>query len=487
VSDRSPRSSGSPATPSYPEPTFHAALPYEKSNGALACSLAALAGIDLIDYQRDELMDWGARGDGGYLHREIGSSIPRQAGKSTAGIAWAVFRAVAEGAKVLWSDHNYSTTCEMLSRFRDIFGRKPNDPYAKHPQFNKLLVDASSKTAQEKFVLSTGGVICFATRTKSASLGYSFDMVVYDEAQELTDEQQQAIIPTTSSGALHDTQALYLGTPTRPGSPGTVFGRLRGKIRRGEEPGACWWEWGVSEVGDVYDDSRVYAVNPALPHVADIEAIRAARGQMTELAFAQEYLGYWLPSEVAVVPAVPVDAWAACATAEPARGEPAAWGVKFSPDGAEVAVAVAVPCERGWHVELAARRSTVRGSGWLARAIASRQGATWVLDGKGSARALMERLPEDADCAYEAKTSDVVEASAVFLDAVREGALEWFDAGAGETDQLTASVERSPKRKIGTGGGWGFGGADSAPVEAAALAVWAAGKFEEGEDMEVYF
>lgn len=96
------------------------------------------------------LDDWGARSPDGsrYLHASCGLSVPRQAGKSTDGIAWAAFRAVAEGARVLWTAHNYSTTCEMLRRFREVFGSRPNDPSAPLPDFNALLVGASSKTAQ---------------------------------------------------------------------------------------------------------------------------------------------------------------------------------------------------------------------------------------------------------------------------------------------------------------------------------------------------
>ena len=68
----------------------------------------------------------------------------------------------------------------------------------------------------------SGGVIQFSTRTKSSRLGFSFDIVVYDEAQELTCEHTQVINPTTVSGAKHNLQIIYAGTPTRAGSKAEI-------------------------------------------------------------------------------------------------------------------------------------------------------------------------------------------------------------------------------------------------------------------------
>ena len=98
----------------------------------------------------------------------------------------------------------------MLRRFQDIFGKKPNDKDAKFKFFNDLVERVSNRTAQEAIFLKNGGFICFSTRTKSAALGFSFDIVVYDEAQELKTEHMQAIQPTTTSGAHHNTQLSFL-------------------------------------------------------------------------------------------------------------------------------------------------------------------------------------------------------------------------------------------------------------------------------------
>ncbi len=455
------------------------------------------------------LEDMGARTDDGrfYANPVVGGSVERQTGKSVTGIVWALYRAMAEGATVLWTDHNYSTTCEMYRRFRTVLGTKANDPAARYPEFNERVAYCSAKTAQEAFFLkpprdgAPAGSIHFATRTKSASLGYSFDLVIYDEAQELTEEQEQVIIPTTSSGALHDLQLVYLGTPTRPGSQGTSFRELRDEALAGAEE-TCWWEWGVDEVGDVDDESRWRAVHPALASgVADIRAIRVGRRELSAFAFAQEYLGYWFDAKARDC-LVSRDEWDACAGGPAPEGEPAAFGVKFSPDGGTVAVAAAMRVGRATHVELVGVEPTVHGISALVRAIArDASGAAWRVDGKSGAQTLVDRaLAERAGLGDDmppldisvVRVSDVTTYAQGFLDAVREGTVEWYRPPAAdgdeEPDALTESVLTVTRRRIGSMGGWGFGGDDPTPAEAAAIARWAAQAAPgEGDEMEVFY
>ena len=91
-------------------------------------AVAELIGYPQLDWQRDVTGVWSTYDeDGQWVHRRNGASVPRQAGKSVDGIVWATFLVALLGYSVLWTDHNYSTTCEMLDRFRSIFGRKVGD------------------------------------------------------------------------------------------------------------------------------------------------------------------------------------------------------------------------------------------------------------------------------------------------------------------------------------------------------------------------
>lgn len=444
--------------------------------------VASLIGYEQVEWQAEVTRAWSSYGpDGKWIHHRNGISVPRQAGKSVDGIVWAVFLTALMGYSVLWTDHNYSTTCEMLKRFQKVYGRKPGDPWGIRA-FNAMVRRFNSKTAQESFELSNGGVLAFSTRTKSAGLGYSFDVVFYDEAQELTGEQMQAILPTTSSGPHKNTQSIFLGTPTRAGSPATKFREVRDEALS-EEPGddLSWFEWGVDEVGDINDESRWYEVNPSLgPGRADIDAIRTgirALGKSDELAAAQEYLGYWLPHAKADA-AIPSDEWEACSVASFPAPDPAhevvAAGVKYSPDGRRVALAVC--CRREGarpHVELVWEGDALRGTPVLASMVA---GATdrvseVIVDGRSGASALLEemdalRVPKRMRRA--ASASDAVDAASVFATAVANGQVTHLSAPGQRL--LDESVVGSTRRRIGRDG-WGFDGDGCHVAEAAALAL----------------
>lgn len=411
------------------------------------------------------------------MHRRNLASIPRQAGKSTVAIAWVV-TLVLNGYHVLWTCHNYSTTCEMRKRFISIFGKKPSDRYAKRPEFNAYVSDANNSTGQEALEFSTGGVLAFSTRTQSATLGYTFDVVVYDEAQELTDEQQQVILPTTTSGPMRNPQSIYTGTPLRPGRPGTVFARDRAAILDGSDEAGDYsiWEWGVSEIGDVRDETRWPCANPSIGRVANMDAIRMALPpSTTELAFAQEYLGYWLPAGTSEVPEIGEEAWNALAVDSPPTGGKAVLAFKFSPDGSRGAV-VACRRENGGtpHVEAIAYRSMAGGLGWFEEFAKDRVGryAGFVIDGGGNAQELTDRLlaakvPRRA--IKRPGSADVAAACAGFLADIADGSLTHFGQPG-----LDAAVTHCKKRAIGkTGFGFeGFGGHDALLVEGAALALW---------------
>lgn len=459
------------------KPRLRVAQGYDLHFASEVKEVAALAGIDQTNWQVDLIADWSAHTpDGQWIHRRCGGSIPRQAGKSVDGIVWCLFLLVILGFGILWTDHNYSTTCEMIRRFQKIFGKKPNDKDAKFKFFNDLVERVSNRTAQEAIFLKNGGFICFSTRTKSAALGFSFDIVVYDEAQELKTEHMQAIQPTTTSGAHHNTQAIFLGTPTRAGSNAEVFSDMH--IEAWENPldDMCWIEYGVDEVGDVLDESRWPLANPSIEEgVADVNAIRTGiRAFKSDvLAAAQEYLGYWLPKVANAL--ISKKEWLAgqIEPEESPKEGRIAYGVKFAPDGSEVALAAAIKPKSGIpHVELVCIKSMAKGTTWLADWLAERpsRASCVAADGTAGTGMLSEKLVDRVPNKYYRvmKTQDATTASSMMLEAIQNNEITHIESPA-----LDESVLAATKRKIGDSGGWGFGGDTSCAIEAAANALWA--------------
>lgn len=444
---------------------------------------AALIGYGVGEWQKVPLADW-SRVDsrGKWVHRRCGLSVPRQAGKSHDAIIWTAFLVLELGYSVLWTDHNYSTTCEMLARFRKILGKRAGDPDAPRA-INSRIKDAKSKTAQESFEFTNGGVLCFSTRTESATLGYSFDAVIYDEAQLLTKAQTQTINPTTTHSPHRNSQLIYVGTPTRAGCVADRFKELREEAWS-DAPGydMCWLEYGAEEVGDPLDESRWPLVNPSLAEgLVDAEDIRTGVLGMKgdDLGIAQEYLGYWLPaSEQVDPPVIGAEPWAKRLVDKapaPCPGERVAYGLRFSADGATMALAAAVvpPGSSTAHVELVDVGPTSRGTAKVAAWLAARpnKACSVAVDGRAGAGAVCDALAEmgmPKGYVIRPTAEQAVTAANLVQEGVGSGTLTHIDDPA-----LRLSAETSWRRQIGNQGGWGFGGENACPIEAVGLALLA--------------
>ena len=462
-------------------PRLKACRPYGNTLGDVFIDAGRTMGYELLGWQATMMRDITAVGpDGKWVHPRSGFEVPRQQGKTALLIVLVAVLAALMGYKVLWTEHNYSTTCEMLERFRDIFGARPHDAARGMPGWKGCLKAVSSQTGQEWMEFGSGGVIQFSTRTKTSRLGFSFDVVVYDEAQELTTAHTQVINPTTTSGSKHNLMLVYSGTPTRAGSAADVFRAVRAQAWEGGEAASdlMWVEYGVEEVGDIWDESRWWAVMPSLGYHADIRAIRAGMRDMDELGAAQEYLGYWLPDvEQTAPPLIGDELWARTLVAErpePGAGAKVAYGVKFSADGSHVALAVAERSPTGrTHLSLPFCEPTERGTAWLVSWLAARanRACCACVDGRSGAGATCDALAAlgmPRGYVMRPTSDEAITAANLILQAARTGTATHI-----ANEALDLSAATSTKRDIGRAGGWGFGGEASAPIEACGLALLA--------------
>ena len=226
------------------------------------------------------------------------------------------------------------------------------------------------------------------------------------------------------------------------------------------------------------DESRWPTANPSLAEglveAADIRTgVYGMKGD--DLGIAQEYLGYWLPPiDQVEKPLIGEELWRETevpAANAPTRFEKVAYGVKFSPDGATVALAVAAQSGGAVHVELPFCESTARGIEWLVSWLTVRAGraSTVVIDGKSAAGSLCDRMAAlgvPRGYVMRPTTDQAVTAANLIFDAARTNSITHIECPA-----LDLSAATSTRREIGKAGGWGFGGENSSPIEAAGLAM----------------
>lgn len=465
------------------EPTFERVDEYERTDGPKAAALFEGYGVKFIPAQKHELDLFLAKNALDECAAiSIGVSKPRQNGKSFGARFYALWASFVEGKSVLYSAHNGATTRKMFKFMADFIER--------HPDFQRKLKRGDQGVYRAKgaegIYLADGTVIEFSTRTNSGARGGTYDVVIVDEAQELTDEQLDAIKPTIIASDAGDPQMIYLGTPPGPKCPGTVFRGLHDRAHADE--GAIWWvEWAAEEVGDPMDLDRWYECNPMMGYRIKERVMNDAASTTAADSFAREYLGWWSGEEVEQVEHVfTAEEWGACKTDRPLEDGIMGVGVKFSPDGSRATLAVALRPEdvdyctevSPAYVEVLETRQAGDGIEWIARWILARENriAQIVIDGRSGSGALVQRLHEQAIDLYKGQIwtpnmQDMTTAISMFVNAVRERAVTHFDQGP-----LNAAMTRCAKRPIGKDG-FGFADTpegDATAAEAVALAYWGA-------------
>ncbi len=108
----------------------------------------------------------------------------------------------------------------------------------------------------------TGGRAEFRTRSTKGGLGEGFDLLIIDEAQEYTEDQENALKYVVSDS--RNPQTILCGTPPTPVSSGTVFMKLRSAALAGETQNTGWAEWSVPAQRDPHDVNAWYETNPSM-------------------------------------------------------------------------------------------------------------------------------------------------------------------------------------------------------------------------------
>lgn len=412
----------------------------------------------------------GERADGRWAARQVALSTPRQNGKTEIIVARALAGVILFGETlVVVSAHRLDTVREIFTRMQYVCENTPG--------LHRRVSTYGTAMTREYLKFTGGATVRFKTRSAGGARGFSADCVILDEAQILPSTAWASMLPTMS--ARPNAQVWLLGTPPTPEDDGDVWTRIRDKALTGAGASrSAYLEWSAGRDDDPADPATWAKANPAYPLRITAEAIETERDGMTGPEFARERLGIW-PGASAVPPVIDPAAWGRLKGAPPQEGR-RAYGVRFSADGARVALAVAVTGddEAPVFVEVVDTAATSAGLGWLADWLAARWSGSSgiVIDGRSGAGALVEALLARgvrSRMLHRPTTDEVVTAHAGLLDAVNTGALRH----AGQPG-LAQSVDAAGRRTIGNLGGWGFTprypGGDVTPLEAVTLALFGA-------------
>ena len=420
----------------------------------------------LLDpWQSLVLCDWMAVGPNGkWICRTCGGSVPRQNGKTGLVEARAEAGMLMYNEQVIYTAHLQKTATETFEEMASFFDT---------PKLRRYVKDIKTALGREQIILNSGARVKFLARTRNGGRGQHGDLLIFDEAQELSIDAQASFIPAISASA--NPQTIYAGTPPDPNSDGSVFRGIRDKALNGKTTSTAWFEYSVPEIGDVTNRDRWAETNPALGRRIMQTTIEGELEQMPADAFARERLGWWTPIvEHKLDYAIDRKAWEACKSELPKPEGKTAYGVKFSADGSAVALCGAVIPESGpARISLIEQRPTGHGIGWLADWLNERysKACCVVIDGRNGVDVLVERIQgtwKMKGSVIRPSTKDMIAATGTLVNALNEKSVTWFHLQEALNDSAITSVKRP------MGGGWGFGGDNAIPIEAASLALWGA-------------
>ena len=321
-------------------PRVSSVPPHVSTSGPDATAVAATAGLHLDEWQQ-VVVDGGLseKADGRWAASEVGCWVPRQNGKGGVIEAVVLAHLFLFGAKlIVWSAHEYRTAEQGFRRLQALIEDSPH--------LSKRVEAIREANGEQRVELPDGRRVQFNTRSKRALRGFTGDVLILDEAQELTEGQMAAILPTISARSLEvpGPQVWYFGTP--PDDPTAWVYELRESGQRGD-PDLAWFDWGLDltpDEGGQYEPAALsspeswYAANPAMGVRIAEDAARRELGRLGQ-SFARERLGAWLPRLRPGDGVIPAALWAELEDRDATRPELVTFAVDVNPSRSHSAIA----------------------------------------------------------------------------------------------------------------------------------------------------
>jgi len=446
-------------------PTVSVILPYHDTKGMEAIDLYNVSEHDALEWQAALTCDIMAVNDDGlWIHQKFGYSVPRRNGKSEMALARCIW-GLKNNERILYTAHRASTAHSIWERLSRLCAKVD------------VKIDSSFRAfGKEHLYTADGGVIEFRTRTSTGGLGEGYDLLIIDEAQEYTPEQETALKYVVTDSA--NPQTIMFGTPPTAISAGTVFPNYRKNVLHSDTYESGWAEWSVPDMSDCYDVDLWYETNPSLGTVLKERTIRSEIGD-DKTDFNIQRLGLWIKYNQRS--AISRNEWETLQVDKlpKLKGQLFA-GVKFGYDGQNVALAVAVKTDDNKIFAEVINCKPIRdGVTWIIRFLQEAEITHVAIDGKNGSDVLADAMKEaKLKKPIRLTVQQFINANSIFDMAMEKGSFQHMMQSA-----VTQVVTNCDRRKIGAAGGLGYqsilDGADIVLLDSMIIAHWLCSETKE--------
>lgn len=469
-------------------PTQSVVLPYFATKGQEAVDLYNNSGRTAQEWQELLLSDILAVNDDGlWVHTKFGYSVPRRNGKNEI-VAIREQFGLVNGERILHTAHRTTTSSSASKRlasllnglgYTEISRPKNGENYEKAYTYSKQF------GLERITLLDEGGGSCdFRTRSSKGGLGEGFDLLVIDEAQEYTDDQESALkyVVTDSKNP----QTIFCGTPPTPVSSGTVFTKLRNATLSGATANGGWAEWSVEKQSNPRDKELWYETNPSLGTIFTERSVLDEVGT-DDVDFNIQRLGLWIKYNQKS--AISKAEWAELkASVLPELKGSLFVGIKYGRDGSHVAVSIAVKTkDKKVFIETIDCRDVKAGNAWILKFLENASVNKVIVDGANGQQLLAADMKEEKLKSPILPTvKEIITANAAFEQGISQSNI--VHMGQPSVEQVVGNCE---KRAIGANGGFGYKAMrdeiEIAILDSIILAYWACSTSKEKRKQKVSY
>lgn len=463
-------------------PTKSYVLEYQRSKYQEAISYYEKSGQSVLEWQRSLLRDIMAiNTEHEWTHMTIGYSVPRRNGKTEAVYMrelWGLFK----GEHIIHTAHRTSTSHSSWEKVKRLLEKSG---LVEGTDFRSI----KAKGSESLEIFETEGVIHYRTRTGSGGLGEGFDLLVVDEAQEYTGDQQSALRYTISSSM--NPQIIMCGTPPTAVSKGTIFPKYRETCLSGNPEDSMWAEWSIEKMAEDRSDLDLwYETNPSLGLIINERSVRGELSDTEETDFNIQRLGLWIQyNQSSAICAADWDALTIDRDNMPAFKGRLFAGIKYGKDNKNVALSIAVKTtDQRIYIESLDCREIAKGNPWLIDFLLNADVEKIVIDGANGQSLLTEEMKDSGikKKPILPKVAEIIEANSAFTQGIASKSI--CHSGQPSLRQVATNCD---KRSIGTNGGFGYKSQidefDIALLDSAILAYWACATTKETRKQRICY